>query len=122
MAQALALPPGQESDDAFASRLLSLGFKPSDLSHFIDALSAPPRFEKLYGSLHMALVLRSLANASWLSGSYLPGVIVPTSGSMAGTSITDLLFLAAFATLLERFDTECDRFGLTHPLDSSGAA
>ena len=30
--------------------------------------------------------------------------------------------LAAFATLLERFDSECDRFGLTHTLDSSGAA
>ena len=119
MARALAFPAGEESDDTFAARLMSLGFNPSDLSNFLGALSSPSRFKDTYGSLHMALVLRSLANTSWLSSSYLPRVIVPTSGSMAGTSIADLLFLAAFANLLERFDSECDRFGLTHTLDSS---
>ena len=74
------------------------------------------------GSLHLAVVLRSLARCSWLSSGFLPGVICPSSGSMAGTSIADLLFLVAFSSLLSKFDSRCASCGMSTPLVADKAA
>ena len=41
---------------------------------------------------------------------------------MAGTSIADLLFLAAFSVLINKFDEECPKAKLSTTLDASAAA
>ena len=82
----------------------------------------PARFVSTYGGQHLAEVLQSLAKTAWMSSRYLNGVICPHSGTMAVTSIADLLFLAAFSVLITKFDDACTKAKLTTTLDASTAA
>eukprot|EP00973_Karenia_brevis_P053508 7435953-Karenia_brevis.AAC.1 len=58
----------------------------------------------------------------WLSSEFLPGVLMPKSGTQAGTSWADMFFLAAFARVMDAFDARCDECGLKFQLSAQGAA
>eukprot|EP00973_Karenia_brevis_P082242 11401352-Karenia_brevis.AAC.1 len=50
------------------------------------------------------------------------GVLQPGSGTLAGTSIADLMFLHAFNMVLENFDLRCDEAGLTSQVSTTNAS
>eukprot|EP00973_Karenia_brevis_P027149 3744330-Karenia_brevis.AAC.1 len=74
-----------------------MGFAPHEIQSFFDVVQNPARLEAFYGDYYVALILRSLVQASWMSSDYIPGILAPGAGTMAGTSIADLLFIVAFS-------------------------
>eukprot|EP00973_Karenia_brevis_P058785 8186407-Karenia_brevis.AAC.1 len=83
MARALALPPDHFSDQAFITRLSDFGFSKAQISSFFLLMQNPDRFSGVYGSLHVSVIFRSIAQSSWLSSDILSGIICPMSGTLA---------------------------------------
>eukprot|EP00973_Karenia_brevis_P042284 5851918-Karenia_brevis.AAC.1 len=113
MLRALAVPCNT-SDAVFFERLTQFGFSKNEVLQLFDEVQSPDRFTDLYGSAHMAQVVNAFCNASWMSFETLPGVMCPKSGTMAGTSWADVMFLGAFAKVLEHFECMCTAAGLGH--------
>ena len=103
MVRSLALP-GAASDDVYIGRLLSSGVSFKEAADIFHACQDPELFSKLYPSSHAALLLSTIVDLSWLSVDYTSGILLPSSGCMAGTSYADFLFMAAFVTVMNRFD------------------
>ena len=95
MCWALAIPLN-DSDAAFCERLSCLGFTKCEVSDILACAQSPDRFLSSYGSVHASVLVSNFLQAAWLSSDFISSVIRPKSGTLAGTSLGDMLFITAF--------------------------
>eukprot|EP00973_Karenia_brevis_P010207 1382053-Karenia_brevis.AAC.1 len=106
MIKALAVPVGA-SDAVFLDRLTSSGFSVSEALDIFNFVQDPNRFVDTYGGWHASCLFAAFSSAAWLSFDFVDGILVPGAGSMAGTSLADVLFVVAFAAVVGHFDGLC---------------
>eukprot|EP00973_Karenia_brevis_P069445 9656887-Karenia_brevis.AAC.1 len=111
MIRALAIPY-EASDAVFFQRLRDFGFSDSEISEIFTEIQDPSFFDEVYSNPHMTALLKSLSSFSWLSSECLPGIIKPNCGTLAGTSLADLFFMASFLRVMKHFDEQCRGRGL----------
>ena len=122
VARALAFPlAGGCSDLLYFQQLTELGLSREEVLDLVGVAQNPTRLNAFYGSPHRAHIVSALVQASWLSSYYIPGVITPTVGTMAVSSLADLLFLVAFSRVVDHFDEQCGVEWLNASHDVPGA-
>eukprot|EP00973_Karenia_brevis_P086445 11987093-Karenia_brevis.AAC.1 len=99
MVRSLAIPY-EATDGVLLQRLTRLGFSHEEAVDSFRSVQDHSAFVQTYGSGHMAYVFKSIVDASWMSCDYVGHIILPGSGTMAGKSIADILFIAAFAKVV----------------------
>eukprot|EP00973_Karenia_brevis_P017531 2404692-Karenia_brevis.AAC.1 len=80
-----------------AQKLRETGFDDDEIQEIFALAQDREFFFKAYGSAHMCSLVKSLVSASWMSFEFLGGILLPTCGTLAGTSLADMIFLAAFS-------------------------
>ena len=114
--------PIPDSDEQWISRLRAAGFTESDIADiWADALTARDWVEA-GGSPHLLAVLSNLSSSTWLSFESLKGVVQCMTGTLAGTSLADVMFSLAFLRLLKKLRDTLAQRGLVWQVDATGAA
>ena len=121
MLRALAVPVAC-SDAAFLQRLTRLGLTKEEAVDIFRDVQDPGRFNSAYISAHGASIVESIVRNSWVSVDCVKGVVRPESGTLAGTSLTDLFFIVAFAKVVAKFDQACLEQKLLTKFDCRTAA
>eukprot|EP00973_Karenia_brevis_P048926 6786328-Karenia_brevis.AAC.1 len=103
MVRSLAIP-FEATDGVLLQRLTRLGFSHQEAVDIFCSVQDHGTFVNTYGSGHMASIFKSIVDASWMSSDYVGHILLPGSGTMAGTSIADVLVIAAFATVVAKFE------------------
>eukprot|EP00973_Karenia_brevis_P092077 12410619-Karenia_brevis.AAC.1 len=89
MVRALAIPMGC-GDATFFSRLDACGFSKCS------QVQNPEGFDDFFGGCHATTLVKRVSDFTWISSDSINGILIPSSGTLAGFSWADMLFLAAF--------------------------
>eukprot|EP00959_Pyramimonas_sp_CCMP1952_P353078 7396941-Pyramimonas_sp.AAC.1 len=83
--------------DAFVARLLESGFTQHEAGEVAEGIVAYEYWLDSGGSQHYLAMLSKLHRQSWFAVEGVAGFIETSSGSLAGNSMGDFVFLLAFS-------------------------
>ena len=111
--------PLPSSADELAHRLLQRGFSQDDVYQCIAATEAHDMWTTSGDHRHLANLLSAMHAHSWFTMDALAPCWRSTSGSLAGSSLGDLIFLLAFSRVMAKARAELRTRGLvaTMPLE-----
>jgi hypothetical protein len=104
--------PFPSSMDGFAAKLFHHGFARDEVHEIIEGLMAYEHWTANGGSKHFLAMLSKLHNNSWFAVEGISGCVSTQSGSLAGNSLGDFVFLLAFSRVLSAVELELSRAGL----------
>ena len=104
--------PSIDSDAVFLERLTQLGLSRAEIADILVYIQSPARFAKFYGTLHNSYFVSYILSFSLLFSDFNPDVMVPKSGTLAGSSIANLIFVIASSVLVDKFELACQAKGL----------
>lgn len=112
--------PLPSSADELAHRLLQRGFSHDDVYQCIAATEAHDMWTASGDHRHLANLLSAMHAHSWFTMDALAPCWRSTSGSLAGSSLGDLIFLLAFSRVMAKARAELLAQGLvaTMPLET----
>eukprot|EP00973_Karenia_brevis_P088221 12232947-Karenia_brevis.AAC.1 len=113
--------PNGSSDQAFVMKLKEAGFEPHEIQEIFSEVRSPDAFFTDYGNRHLVEILGHFCNCSWMSFEGLSGVVKNESGTLAGMSLADVMFMSAFKRVVCRVKHRMRSAGLIHTIDASGA-
>ena len=92
--------PAPSSMDSFVSRLLCAGFSNEEVREIAEGITAYDHWIASGGSQHYLMMLSKLHRRSWFEIEGITGYVETMSGSLAGNSLGDYVFLLAFSRVL----------------------
>ena len=121
MIRSLAIP-SEANDHVLQSRLHKTGFTDEDISNIMNDIHSDSYRNYIATNTHMLAILKEIVGSSWISFEYLPEVVMPNSGTTAGTSLADFFFISAFNQVVKYFHNLCEQLGFTQTFDAPEAA
>ena len=117
----LAIPCMPTSEEGWRAHLLSLGFDHEESDQIVGGAITLLQWKENGASEHAVKLLERTHAKSWFSTDGLAGVVQFTLGTLAGTSLADLVFILCMAVVLRRIDRDIVAAGLATSLPTSQA-
>ena len=109
----LALP---EDDEALLRRIHSSGISKEAMDRLVDQLRTQDSWYEAPGSPHLSALLVQHHRHNWISQEFIPGVIEVDTGSLAGTSLADLVFSANMTVIIREIRRLKTKEGLDYSI------
>ena len=98
--------PVPSSADELAHRLGSRGFTPAQVRHCMQATAAYEEWTAGGDKRHLSALIAAIHTGSWFSIALADSLWESWSGSLAGSSLGDLVFLLAFSVVMRDVNSE----------------
>jgi len=102
----LALPDMPQSEEGWRLHVRSLGFSREESDQIIDGAMTVLQWQDAGASTHALKLLQKTHVKSWFSTDGLAGVVQFTLGTLAGTSLADLVFILCMAVVIRKLTAD----------------
>jgi hypothetical protein len=107
------------TDMELARRLRHIGFTGEQICATIDEMKQMRPWDDAQAPKQIQALLRDLLGTTWISMEHVSKVLLYTSGTAAGTSIADIIFVVAFKSVLFEVRKQLSNQNLIYKTEAS---